>query len=280
MTVRLNKQLKTGEIRCQDCGSRNVIYSNGDLSFELTNDLVRKNIIESICESIRLYNSQVLELQQMIDAKQIELNEKMNKLPVPMANILIYTDTIKSYEEDEKHLSELYDKKAFLEAEIESEQRIQNLNANTQFKTKETILANMNFFYKLLDPDGTQEFKDFFATRNMTFSGSEEQEYYFSRTLAIFWYLRHDFPIIMDCFRKGELSTKKENTMIEEYKKTNNQVILSSTLKDEEYSSGTKYYSIPGVTAINYEPNPNSHILQEGNCDAFMKLVSSFGVVF
>lgn len=276
----LNKQLKTGEIRCQDCGSRNVIYSNGDLSFELTNDLVRKNIIQSICESIRLYNAQILEFQQMIDAKQIELNEKMKKLPVPIANILIYTDTIKSYEEDEKHLSELYDKKAFLEAEIESEQRIQDVNANMQFETKETILASMNSFYKLVDPDGTQEFKDFFATRNMTFSGSEEQEYYFSRTLAIFWCLRHDFPIIMDCFRKGELSTKKENMMIEEYQKTNQQVILSSTLKDEEYSSGTKYYSVTGVTAINYEPNPNSHILQEGNCEAFMELVSSFGIIF
>lgn len=176
-------------------------------------------------------------------------------------------------------LSELYDKKAFLEAEIESEQRMQDVNASMQSETKETILASMNFFYKLVDPDGTQEFKDFFATRNMTFSGSEEQEYYFSRTLAVFWFLRHDFPIIMDCFRKGELSTKKENTMIEEYKKTNNQVILSSTLKDEEYSSGTKYYSIPGVTAINYEPNPNSHILQKGNCDTFMELVSSFGVM-
>ena len=50
--------------------------------------------------------------------------------------------------------------------------------------------------------------------------------------------------------------------MIEEYKKTKQQVILSSTLKDEEYNSGSKYHSIPGVTAINYESNPNSHILQ------------------
>ena len=37
-------------------------YSNGDLSFELTNDLVRKNIIKSICESIDLYSSQISEL--------------------------------------------------------------------------------------------------------------------------------------------------------------------------------------------------------------------------
>ena len=276
----LNRQLEIGEICCQDCGSTNITYNNGDLSFELTNNLVRKNIIQSICESIELYNSQILELQQMINSKQTELNEKMKKVSVPIANILIYTDTIKSYDEDEKRLSALYDKKACLEAAIKSEQSIHDVNESLQAETKAIILGNMNSLYKLIDPDGKQEFKDFFATKHMTFSGCEEQEYYFSRTLAIYWYLQHDFPIIMDCFRKGELSTKKENTMIEEYKKTKQQVILSSTLKDEEYNSGTKYYSIPGVTAINYESNSNSHILQEHNSKAFMNLVSSFGVVF
>ena len=138
----------------------------------------------------------------------------------------------------------------------------------------------MNSFYKLIDPDGTQVFKDFFSTKSMTFSGSEEQEYYFSRTLAIFWHLKHAFPIIMDCFRKGELSTKKENIMIAEYQKTGVQVILSSTLKDEEYSSGTKYYDIDGVNAVNYESNPNSHILQSIYCEQFMRLVDSFGIVY
>lgn len=276
----LNKQLKAGEIRCQDCGSNNVIYTNGDLTFELTNDLVRKNIIKSINGSIQLYSAQIIELQQMINNKQNELNQRIKKLPTPMANILIYTDTIKTYEEDEKLLAELYAKKHSLETEIKLEQKNQNINIDMQKEIKSHILASMNAFYKQIDPDGTQEFKDFFATRNMTFSGSEEQEYYFSRTLAIYWHLQYDFPIIMDCFRKGELSTKKENTMIEEYKKTKQQVILSSTLKDEEYSSGTKYYSIQGVNAINYEPNPNSHILQVDNCESFMSIVNSFGVIF
>ena len=148
-----------------------------------------------------------------------------------------------------------------------------------QGKVKARILASMNSFYKLIDPDGIQVFKDFFSTKSMTFSGSEEQEYYFSRTLAIFWHLKHDFPIIMDCFRKGELSTKKENTMIKEYQKTGVQVILSSTLKDEEYSSGTKYYTMDGINAINYEPNPNSDILQSIYCERFMGFVDSFGIV-
>ena len=275
----LNIQLKCGEIRCQDCGSNNITYVNGDLSFELTNDIVRKNIFNSITDSIALYTSEITEIQQRISQKQDELTQKITKASVPISNILIYSDTIRAYSEDEKHLSELHDKKDELEAEIEVEQQLQDTNTKLQSEIKECILLSMNAFYKLVDPEGTQVFKDIFATKNITFSGSDEQEYYFSRTLAIYWHLKHEFPIIMDCFRKGELSTKKENTMIDEYKKTGLQVILSSTLKDEEYSSGEKYYNIADVNAINYEPNPNSHILQESFCEEFKNIVSTFGIV-
>ena len=276
----LNMQLKSGEIRCQDCGSNHITYVNGDLSFELSNDIVRRNIIKSITDSIALYTSEITEIQQRISQKQDDLAQKITKAPVPITNILIYSDTIRAYSEDEKRLSELHDKKDALEADIEVEQQLQDSNAKLQNEIKESILLSMNAFYKLIDPEGTQVFKDFFATKNMTFSGSDEQEYYFSRTLAIFWHLNHEFPIIMDCFRKGELSTKKENTMIDEYKKTGLQVILSSTLKDEEYSSGTKYYNLADVNAINYESNPNSHILQESFCEEFVNIVNSFGVAY
>jgi len=275
----LNTQLKTGKIHCHDCGSSNITYISGDLSFELTNDLVRKNVMQSISDSIVLYTAEIAELQQKISQKEEELNQRIQKTSVPITNILIYSDTIRTYREDEKRLSDLHDKKDVLEAKIEVEEKLQDTNAQRQGEIKASIMSSMNAFYKLIDPDGTQVFKDFFSTKSMTFSGSEEQEYYFSRTLAFFWHLKHHFPIIMDCFRKGELSSKKENIMIEEYKKTGVQVILSSTLKDEEYSSGTKYYSLDGVNAINYESNPNSHILQSDHCDQFMHIINSFGVV-
>lgn len=275
----LNMQLKTGKIHCLDCGSENITFSNGDLSFELTNDLVRKNILKSISDSLQLFTTEISELSQQISEKQAELNRIIQSIPVPISNILIYTDTIRTYAEDEKRLSELRDKADAIQAEIDLEQASQDANSQAQKNVKSHILASMNGFYKLIDPDGQQVFSDLFATRSMTFSGSEEQEYYFSRTLAVLWCLKHSFPIIVDCFRKGELSSKKEKLMIEEYKKTGAQVILSSTLKDEEYSAGGKYYNMEGVNAINYETNPNSHILQEEYCEQFMAIVDSFGVV-
>lgn len=275
----LNMQLKCGEIRCQECGSSNITYTNKDLSFELTNDLVRKNIMQSIRDSIEMFDAQIRELQQQIVQKQDELAGRLNRNPPELSNILIYTETIRTCSEDEERLRLLYAQKDQLEIDIELERKKQEANTQEQNRIKDSILSKMNAFYKLIDPDGMQDYQDFFATRNMTFSGSEEQEYYFSRTLAMFWILQHHFPIVMDCFRKGELSTKKENMMIEEYKKTGAQVIISSTLKDEEYQSGTKYYSIDGVQALNYETNPNSHILQPSYTDDFMTLVQSFGVV-
>ena len=276
----LNTQLKVGEIRCQECGSNNIVYTCGDLSFELTNDLVRQNVMRSISETITLYGSEFTELQQRINEYQEELKQKIQSTPVPISNMLIYSETIRTYSEDEKRLSELRDSQDAISAEIEEEQSKQDSNAHAQSEVRSIILSSMNALYKHIDPDGTQVFKDFFSTKTMTFSGSEEQEYYFSRTLAIFWHLKLNYPIIMDCFRKGELSTKKENMMIDEYKKTGVQVIISSTLKDEEYSAGTKYYNIDGVNAINYESNATSHILQSSFCKSFMTIVSSFGIVF
>lgn len=276
----LNTQLKAGEIQCRDCGSHNITYVSGDLSFELTNDIVRRNVLKSISDSIDFYAIEITELQQAIQQKQEELNQKVQKTPVPIADMLIYSETIRSYSEDESRLSSLCSNQTNIETQIESEQAKERANAEMQTTIKSNIVASMNSFYKLIDPDGTQVFRDFFSTSSMTFSGSEEQEYYFSRTLAIFWHLKHDFPIIMDCFRKGELSTKKEDIMLEEYKKTGVQVILSSTLKDEEYTSGTKYYEDEGINTINYEPNPTSHILQSTYCEEFMSIVDSFGIVY
>lgn len=125
----LNTQLKTGEIRCQDCGSSNVVYVNGDLSFKLTNDLVRKNVLKSISDSIVLYTAEIAELQQRIAQKQDELNLKIQKTPTSISDMLIYSDTIRTYSEDEKQLSDLHDKQDALEVEIEIEQELQNTNA-------------------------------------------------------------------------------------------------------------------------------------------------------
>ncbi len=263
----LRSELKTCKSNIEVLSKRLTLYrEHPEIANAVSKTADRENM-EKERQEYHALNDAISDMQKkrarLINRKiKLEnLISELNSLNTQLKSGEIRCQTIRTYSEDEKRLSELHDKQDAIESEIEIEQNLQDSNSQMQGKVKASILASMNSFYKLIDPDGTQAFKDFFSTKSMTFSGSEEQEYYFSRTLAIFWHLKHDFPIIMDCFRKGELSTKKENIMIKEYQKTGVQVILSSTLKDEEYSSGTKYYNMDGVNAINYEPNPNSHIL-------------------
>ena len=65
--------------------------------------------------------------------------------------------------------------------------------------------------------------------------------------------------------------------MIEEYKKLNKQVILTSTLKNEEYDSD-KYFNIEGLNVIDYSNLQDSKILQEDNVGEFLKLIEKFGI--
>lgn len=276
----LNLQLKSSKICCLECGSPHVGFVSGDLSFDLTNELVRKNIIQSIKDNIQAYTDSLDETNAAISQQQAEYNRKSSHQEIPLIDVLLLTEEIRSYTEDEDKLRGLLVNKDSLEEKIRNAEQEANSNAEQQKDVLNDLLDRMNRLYKTVDPTGQQKFTEVFAKKNVTFSGCDEQEYYFSRTLALYWLLGHSFPIIIDCFRKGELSTKKENAMIAEYRKTNAQVILSATLKDEEYTSGSKYYDMPGVNAIDYEMHPDSHILQEKYADAFGALVRSFGVTF
>ena len=135
----------------------------------------------------------------------------------------------------------------------------------------------MRTLYSKVDKEGKLIFDDLFTKNSKTYSGSEGQEYYFCKILSLNEILSHNFPIIIDSFREGELSTKKETYMIEEYIKLNKQVILTSTLKDEEYNSD-KYYNIKGINVIDYSKVKDSKLLQESFVKEFSELIEKFGI--
>ena len=114
--------------------------------------------------------------------------------------------------------------------------------------------------------------------KNLIYSGSDEQEYYFSRTLAINDCLKHNFPIIIDYYRGGEISTNRENLMVECFKNLNKQVIITSTLKKEEYSAD-KYSDIENINVIDYSPNEDSQILTSLQNHCFKNIMDSFNIV-
>jgi hypothetical protein len=92
-------------------------------------------------------------------------------------------------------------------------------------------------------------------------------------------FLELPFPIIIDGFREGELSTSKEELMIPRFESLNTQVILSCTLKKEEHVAD-KYSNLSNINKIDYSENTKNHILNTNDLEEFKKLVSKFNIIF
>jgi hypothetical protein len=133
----------------------------------------------------------------------------------------------------------------------------------------------MNKFYKIVDPNGQLKFTSLFSTKDQIYSGSENNEFYLAKLYAIVKILKHQFPIIIDSFREGELATEKETIVLREFLTLQNQIILTTTLKEQERN---KYNNMNHINAINYDSNISSHILNKQSLSEFGSLLSGLAI--
>lgn len=82
-----------------------------------------------------------------------------------------------------------------------------------------------------------------------------------------------DFPICIDHFRGGEISSIKEEKIIKLFNELDKQVILSCTLKDEE---SNKYDSLEGVHSISFDNFEKFKILNSKYNNEFKKKLLEF----
>ncbi|MCO7222729.1 hypothetical protein [Pleionea sp. CnH1-48] len=275
----LNRGLSEGNVKCGECGSEKIVYTNNDLTFEVSNTKVRSSIIDSI-ESNILQKSEIIDdLTEEINKEQDNLTKEMETAPPNFQEMVLYQDSILSEREIDNEALSVNNEIAALERELKLRESLKDDHKEAQKELMGRILNEMLKVYKIVDSNGNLLFDDLFTKKDATFSGSDEQEYYFSRVIALNNILEHEFPIIIDSFRDGELSTPKEMKMLKIYKKTNKQVILTSTLKKEEYEA-QKYTSEEGVNALDYSNHVDCKIMQNKYSKEFMSIINSFeGIV-
>lgn len=273
----LNRNLKEGKVKCFDCNSTNITFTNDDFEFNVSNEFVRKNIISSINENIKLKNEIIEELSGLINKEQTEINKLLETPNPEFGNYVLFETEIRNSKQIDDSVSILRHEITQIENQIKSINNGTELNKANQEELLQQIITEISKLYNIIDPKGTMSINNLFTKANETFSGSEEQEFYFCKIVALNNVLKHDYPIIIDSFREGELSTTKEEKMINEFLKLNKQIILTSTLKREEYSSD-KYSTYKEVNAIDYSQLQNSKLLQEIYVEKFMKIVENFPI--
>jgi hypothetical protein len=273
----LNRSLNEGKVRCSECGSKKIIFANQDFEFDVSNTLVRNNILKSIKENIIIKSEIVEEFNSEISKEQEFINKFLNSTTPDERNYILFKDDIIDSKEVDKLVSNFQKELAEIDRKIKNNERKISSDKDKQREILNNILSEMKKLYTKVDKEGLLKFEDLFTKTGVTYSGSEGQEYYFCKLLALSNILSHDFPIIIDSFREGELSSKKENLMIQEFIRLNKQVILTSTLKDEEYDSD-KYFKLSDVKVMDYSDIEDSKILSPSNAESFMNLLNKFGI--
>lgn len=87
--------------------------------------------------------------------------------------------------------------------------------------------------------------------------------------------LSHNYPIVIDSFRAEDLSTQKESLVLNLFKEFDNQVIFTTTLKNEELG---KYDTMPGINHIDYKSHQPSKMLSEAYSSNFIDLLQSLSL--
>lgn len=273
----LNRSIDVGILKCMDCSSKNISFATSSkhtaFSFDISTVEMRNDIINSINDKIAAYDEEIEKYDAVILKEQFQLQELMKDENITLEAIVAYKEQIFSASDAEMQICDIEGKIAELQNAL-----IVSENSNGQTKAqKDAIIAeivcDMNELYKKIDPNGNLVFDGLFTKRDEIFSGSEATIFHIVRMYAMQKMINHSLPIIIDSFRAEDLSTAKERIVIDEFNKIANQVIFTTTLKEEEVG---KYNSRKDINHLDYKDHMPSKILSEKHCERFNKLLDSF----
>lgn len=273
----LNRHIEVGKIKCADCGSTNIVYTNGDFSFDISNDLVRKQIINSITKQIQSKEELVTEYLVQINTLQNELQLSLIDLPPEVGDIIINRSEILNDQDNDKKIKLLKNELDLLHEKKKLIAETRDEIIDVVNRKIDSIIDLMKRIYIRIAELQNIEIVDLFTLNNENYSGSEGQMFYFAKLVSISKILDFNFPVIIDCFREGEISSKKEDIMLSELHSLNKQVIISATLKDQEYSE-QKYASYKYVNSIDYSEMQSYKILKPELVSEFQTILATFGM--
>jgi len=265
----LNRTMKSGQIACLDCGSNHIAYESADteFSFDISTVEMRKQILESIKEKVDIYSEEITRLTSEINMCQKELDACISAEDIPLDALLIMSQELTDSKDADERLKEIDADLNGLNEQLETKDAISKDVMKRQQSLLESIVSEMNRFYKSVDLDGKDEYKDIFTIRGKTYSGSEATEFHMSKMFAFQKKLNHKYPIVIDSFRAEDLSTDREERALNMFKEISNQIILTTTLKSEEEN---KYYGREEINNIDFSSHNTNKMLSESYVEKFI----------
>ena len=274
----LNRTMECGELRCMDCDSTNILFTSSQktsYAFDVSSVDMRNEIISSINEKIESYTEEINKLDAQISIAQDEMQSLMKDEEISLEAIVAYKQEIFNASDAEIKIKEIDEKTENLKNQLKINTDTKQSKKEQQLIILRAILNEMNSVYEIIDPNGNLHFEDLFTKKDEVYSGSEATIFHLSRLYALSKILNHPYPIVVDSFRAEDLSTTKENIILNLYKTLPNQVIFTTTLKLEELG---KYDERIDIRHIDYKNHIPSQMLSTRYADDFCKLMNNLSI--
>ncbi len=268
---------KEGKLICLDCHSTNIaIISKNDVQFDVSTKDMRKQIKNNLNIQNEEYREEINKIEQTIENLQNQLQEILNSPIMNSVNLILYKDDIMQDLNFDKQLVEITDKiRKLKEKYLAYSSKFEN-NISQQKQVEKELINYMNELYKYFDSSDTDEISQLFTKSSEIYSGSENTLFFISRILSIQKISGHHLPLIIDGFREGEVSTPTEKKLMDMFKSKNNQIILTATLKNEEYH---KYDNDLLINRLDYSSIDSKHLLSKKHIGALKAKAKEFGVL-
>lgn len=274
----LNRSIDFGELRCMDCQSSNIEFvtaqKNG-YAFDVSTIKMREEIIESIEDKINGFIEELEVISKKINFQQELLTEIIDDEDISLENIVMIKKEYLDSKEAEKTILSIDEEINKYQTAINSSNKKFKNDKEKQDELLSKIISEMNDIYKAVDKDGNLIFDDLFTKKNEIYSGSESTVFHLSRLFSYAKIMDHDCPIVVDSFRAEDLSTEKEERVLNIFKKLENQIIFTTTLKSQELG---KYNNYSFINNIDYSSHDPSKMLNEKDVDEFMKMLKKLKI--
>ncbi len=276
----LNKAISCGQLMCAKCGSTDIALNINNnrasyYSFDLSTPEMRAKIIESIENKIESLSDEVEKINSKVQAAQAELQSLLRDDEISLESIVYYKRKFVSADEVDAKIDSITSEIIALEDKLFTNQQRAAITKEQRRQLLDNILEIMNAFYCRIDPSGNLTIHDLFTKKGELYSGSEATIFHIVKLLAIKNVLKHNYPIIIDSFRAEDLSTEKEDVVLELLKETQGQVILTTTLKKEEVG---KYSNRKDVNHIDYQPHLPSKLLKSEGVEDFKGILKELNI--
>ena len=201
----------------------------------------------------------ILDVDSKIIEKKNELSELMKDDDISIENLILYKNDIMGAIPIDQQIYELDKQITSLKDQIIKISNRSNQNKDLREKVYNKFIEYMNLFYDKSESEDPLIINQIFTNNDVNYSGSQGTLYLMSRIYACSRLMDSDFPIIIDHFRGGELSSIKEEKILELFLALNKQIILTCTLKQEE---NDKYANNNSVHDISFDGVTKFKLLQ------------------